>query len=237
MRLPRVSILRLAAWAAGGLALAGAGSSAWATGLAEMPVQSGGAFSVPVASIRDLRFRSTIHQQFDFSCGSAALATLLTHHYNFPVSEQQVFSEMYERGDKAKIRREGFSLLDIKMYLEAHGFAADGFVAGLEDLVSSGIPAIALVKESGYNHFVVLKGVRDARVLIGDPSAGTRAVPYEQFRKMWINSILFVILDHQKLARFNNDADWRVVPGAPVSDGVYNGSLGTGLPKYGPSDF
>lgn len=237
MRVAIPKFLRLAPALAGlFLAVGGQGPAAWAS-QAEMPVQSGGAFSVPVDSLKDLRFRSTIHQQFDFSCGSAALATLLTYHYKFPVSEQQVFSEMYERGDKAKIRQEGFSLLDIKTYLGAHGFASDGFIAGLDDLAASGIPAIVLIKDRGYNHFVVLKGVRDGRVLIGDPSSGTRALHYAQFKDMWINGILFVILDHQKLASFNSDVDWRVAPGAPVSNGVYNGSLGTGLPKYGPGDF
>lgn len=217
--------------ASGGEARAGPG------GVAEMPVQTGGGFSVPVTSIKNLRFRNTIHQQFDFSCGSAALATLLTHHYNFPVTEQQVFSEMYARGDKAKIRREGFSLLDIKMYLEAHGFAADGFVAELEQLSAAGIPAIALIKEHGYHHFVVLKGLRDGRVLIGDPSAGTRALQYDRFKEMWGNGILFVILNRHEHARFNSDADWRAAPGAPFAEGLRNGTLGAALPKRGPADF
>ena len=122
----------------------------------DMPIQSGGAFSVPVDSINDLRFRNTLQQQYDFSCGSAALATLLTHHYSYPVSEQNVFSEMFEHGDKVKIRKEGFSLLDMKAYLEARGFQADGFVAEIDQLLTAGIPAIALIQDHGYNHFVVI---------------------------------------------------------------------------------
>lgn len=206
-------------------------------GQVETPVQSGGAYSVQVSSMKNLRFRHTIHQQFDFSCGSAALATLLTHHYDYPITEQQIFSEMYERGDKEKIRREGFSLLDIKMFLESHGFAADGFVAELEQLSSAGIPALVLIKDRGYHHFVVLKGIRDGRVLIGDPSAGTRALRYEQFKDMWVNGILFVILNRQEHARFNDDADWRAAPGAPLAEGVYSATLGNSLPKRGPADF
>lgn len=206
-------------------------------GAVQMPVQTGGPFSVPVTSIKELRFRNTIHQQYDFSCGSAALATLLTHHYGFPVSEQEVFRAMYERGDKAKIRREGFSLLDIKMYLEANGFQADGFVAELDKLVAAGVPAIALIKDQGYYHFVVIKGVRNGRVLIGDPSAGSRAVDYETFRDMWVNSILFVILNRQERSRFNADADWRAAPGAPLGDGLRQTMQGMVLPKRGPGDF
>ncbi|HJW26901.1 MAG TPA: C39 family peptidase [Rhodocyclaceae bacterium] len=214
-----------------GTALAGPGSTI------ALPVESGGAFAVPVMSMKDLRFRSTIRQQYDFSCGSAALATLLTYHYNYPTSEQEIFREMYERGDKAKIKKEGFSLLDIKTYLEARGFHADGFVADVEQLAAARIPAIALVKEHGYHHFVVIKGLRQGRVLVGDPSAGTRAVPYPQFQDMWVNRILFVIRNKKELAKFDSDGDWRWVPRAPISDGVYRGTTDLALPKRGPSDF
>ena len=84
-------------------------------------------FSVKVTSLKEARFKATTRQQFDFSCGSAAIATLLTYHYNYPVTEQAVFNEMFARGDQVKIRKEGFSLLDMKTYLEAHQFKADGF--------------------------------------------------------------------------------------------------------------
>lgn len=203
---------------------------------ADMPVQSGGAFSVPVHSIKDLRFRNTIHQQYDFSCGSAALATLLTHHYAYPVSEQDVFREMFERGDKDKIRREGFSLLDIKSYLENHGFQADGYVADVEQLVKVGIPAIALIKDSGYYHFVVVKGLRGGRVLVGDPSSGSRAMPERQFKELWVNRVLFVIHNKIEIASFNAEQDWRAAPRAPLGDGVYRG-IADALPKRGPSDY
>lgn len=203
----------------------------------EMPVQSGGSFSVPVASMKAQRFRNTLHQQFDFSCGSAAIATLLTHHYAYVVTEQDVFREMYERGDQAKIRQEGFSLLDMKNYLEARGFEADGFKAEIEQLASAGIPAIALIKENGYHHFVVVKGLRSGRVLIGDPSAGTRAIPYARFTEMWLNRVLFVIRNKVELAKFNSDGDWRVSPRAPFSDGVHRGTAEFMLPKRGPSDY
>lgn len=203
----------------------------------EMPIQSGGAYSVPVNSMRDVRFRNTLRQKYDFSCGSAALATLLTHHYSYSISEQDVFQEMYERGDKAKIRKEGFSLLDMKAYLEAHGFQADGFVADVEQLQVAGIPAIALVKENGYFHFVVVKGLREGRILIGDPSSGTRAMPQRQFKEMWVNRILFVIRNKTELAKFNSEADWRVSPRGPIADGIYRGAAESMLPKRGPNDF
>jgi predicted double-glycine peptidase len=145
---------------------------------------------------------------------------------------------MYRHGDQAKIQREGFSLLDMKRYLESHGYQADGFEAPLDKLESARIPAIALINENGYNHFVVIKGVRDGRVLIGDPAGGTRALARAAFESRWVNQIVFVITNKQELAGFNLAADWRTVPRSPTSDGIIREGLnGITIPKLGPSDF
>ena len=211
--------------------------AAWA-GSVETPLQIGGAYSVPVTSIREARTRSTVLQQYDFSCGSAALSTLLTHHYGYLVSEQAVFEEMFQRGDRAKIQQEGFSMLDMKRYLDEHGFEADGFEAPLEKLAAANLPAIVLLNEHGYNHFVVVKGLKDGRVLLGDPAGGTRAMAQADFEAMWSNHILFVITNRQTSARFNVATDWRTAPEAPLANGIVREGLGTlVLPKRGPNDF
>jgi len=199
---------------------------------------SGGRYAVKVTSLKEARFKATTRQQYDFSCGSAAVATLLTHHYGYPVTEQSVFEEMFARGDQAKIRREGFSLLDMKTYLNAHQFRADGFELPLGKLVESGLPAIVLIAENGYHHFVVIKGMRDGRILIGDPSSGTRAVSRDSFESIWVNKLLFVVHNKQAQARFNDPVDWQVAPRAPLVTGIQFDGMGSiSLTKFGPGDF
>lgn len=207
-------------------------------GTVDLPIQVGGGFHVPVASLKEVKFRATVRQQFDFSCGSAALSTLLTHHYGMPLSEEVIFAEMFANGDQAKIRQEGFSLLDIKMFLDHRGFVADGFEAPLEKLAEARIPAIVLLKENGYSHFVIVKGVRDGRVLVGDPAGGTRVMTRSAFDAVWVNQILFVISNRTDIAVFNAAADWSTAPRAPIGDGVNrDGVAGSLLLKHGPSDF
>ena len=207
-------------------------------GSIDLPLQVGGAFSVRVTSLKEARFAATVRQQHDFSCGSAAVSTLLRHHYGRAVSEAQVFDAMFRDGDAAKIEREGFSLLDMKRYLAAQGLEADGFEAPLADLADARVPAIVLVHERGYNHFVVVKGLRDGRVLIGDPAAGTRAIGLPAFDAMRVNGILFVVANHPDEARFNLAADWQAVPRAPLGgrDGIDRSAI-SALPKLGAGDF
>ena len=205
---------------------------------AYMPGIGGGDVVLPITSLKQARTARTLIQKYDFSCGSAALATLLTHHYNFPVDEQAVFTEMYEAGDQDKIHKEGFSLLDMKRYLEAHGFEADGFEVPLDKLSEARVPAIVLINTNGYHHFVVVKGLQDDRVLIGDPAQGTRAVSRKSFEESWKNGLLFVIHNHMDSARFNLAADWRVAPHAPIGTTYSRGDMNQiALPKLGPGDF
>jgi predicted double-glycine peptidase len=193
---------------------------------------------VPLTSLKQVRFDATVRQQFDFSCGSAALATLLSHHYGVAITEQVVFEEMFRNGDQRKIRQQGFSLLDMQHFLAARGFRADGFQLPLEKLAESKIPAVVLVSEKGYNHFVVIKGLDGDRILLGDPSSGTRAVSLQRFRDMWSSKLLFVIHGYNGAVAFNRPADWRAAPSAPLAEGIARNGLDIiSLPKFGPGDF
>lgn len=219
------------------LALAAVGGTAGAQS-AQLLSTGAGDMQVPVTSLRQARWSRTLLQQYDFSCGSAAVATLLTHHYAYPISEQAVFEQMYAQGDQARIRREGFSLLDMKRVLAAHGFDADGFEQPLDKLGEVNVPAIVLLNDNGYLHFVVVKGLQPDRVLVGDPAQGTRALAREVFAKNWQNGVLFVVHNRMDQARFNLAADWRVAPRAPIgNDMARAGWGGFALQKHGPGDF
>ena len=69
--------------------------------------------------------------------------------------------------------RQGFSLLDLKRYVEQRGYAGIGYgKLRLEDLVAKA-PLMVPVKLKGYNHFVIFRGMRGNRVLLADPPMAT----------------------------------------------------------------
>src|SRR3546814_19943743 len=98
----------------------------------------------------DIPFRSVIRQRYDFSCGSAALATLLTYHYGAPTSEAMPFRAMWEKGDREAIRKVGFSMLDMKTYLASRGFRAEGFRITVDQLKLVKRPTIVLMDLKGF---------------------------------------------------------------------------------------
>jgi uncharacterized protein len=189
-------------------------------------------------SMRELKVRSVILQKYDYSCGSAAVATLLTYHYDHPLTEETAFRTMFNHGNQDKIQKEGFSFLDMKRFLDAHGYPADGFQVSLDDLSKAGIPAIVLMVDNGYHHFVVVKGMRGNTVLIGDPAVGLRVVPREQFEASWPSRVVFVIHDFPTRGEFNTARDWSVRPtsplGRPLSPDTLNNAV---LFRPGGRDF
>jgi uncharacterized protein len=209
--------LCLAALLAGAASRAG---TAWIPGIE-------GVSNVAVRSVQERKFDRVVRQEYDFSCGSAALATLLTFHYDAPTPEEVPFRWMYGRGDQAKISRLGFSLLDMKDYLHSAGYEADGYRATLDTLAQARVPAIALISVRGYRHFVVIKGLRENDVLLGDPALGIRKLSRPEFEQAWENGILFIIRNRSEigLRNFSTQAEWSRIPRAPLGLALSEESL------------
>ena len=174
-----------------------------------------GDFQIPVQSFEDRRFATVVRQRYDFSCGSAALATLLRYHYGRGEAEESAFRGMWAKGDRDQIRRLGFSLLDMKRYLGSLGLQADGYQVDLEEVAKAGVPGIALINLKGYRHFVVVKGVANGEVLVGDPSLGLRTMPATDFKAAW-NGVYFALDAELRRGRssFNRTTQWAQLPRA-----------------------
>ncbi len=223
------------------MSLAALGVTAPGAGAAELNFLPGigGSYSMGVTSIKEARFRRVIKQQYDFSCGSAALATLLSYHYDRPVTEQDVFVSMFEAGDEAKIRTEGFSLLDMKTYLEGADFKANGYRITLDKLMDVGVPAIVLINTHGYRHFVVVKGLSDDEILVGDPALGAKIYQRTEFEPMW-NGIVFVVTDRLDVAKryFNDKREWLVRHKPHIGSALSrNGLASFTMMLRGPGEF
>ena len=212
--------------AAGLLAATGLTVSAAGAAQAQVTYTDGSAsFRVPVANYRDTPFRTVVRQQYDFSCGSAALATLLHYHYGQPVTEADVFRAMWADGNRAKIRKVGFSLMDMKRYLDTRAFNADGYRINVGQLAQLKAPAIAVIRVGDYRHFVVIKGAKDGKVLVGDPALGLRTYSDDDFAKMW-NGVVFLIRSGPtQKAVFNRPEEWSIWPAAPMDGDSLDSSV------------
>ncbi|MDB5996018.1 MAG: hypothetical protein JWP42_3154 [Pseudomonas sp.] len=163
---------------------------------AQMPlsVLPGGAVVYkPIQSIRERKFADLVQQKTDFSCGAAALATVLRQAYWLDVTEDQIIEGMLEHSDQNLVRVQGFSMLDMKRYVESIGMRARGYRVAPETLSDIKIPVVVLLDIRGYKHFVVMQKVDRGWVYIGDPVLGHKRFKVEDFVKGW-NGIIFAVI-------------------------------------------
>jgi uncharacterized protein len=144
-----------------------------------------------VTSVRELRDAGVVKQRYDYSCGAAALATLLTYGMADPVGEETLVIDLLQiisAEDQGTVKRQGFSLLDLQQLAQRRGHAAQGFRVSAAQLARLRHPVIVFVQAHGYRHFTVLKGVRDNRAFLADPSLGNVRMPLYRFLDMWADA-------------------------------------------------
>jgi predicted double-glycine peptidase len=147
-----------------------------------------------VRSLREIRQQNVVVQQWDTSCGAAALATLLVYQHGLAVSEKQIAEAMLRLSSPLKVKtRGGFSLLDLKRYADGQGLQGVGYLnVGLDGLVDMA-PALVPVVVRGYPHFVVVRGRSLDKVLLADPAFGNRTMDVGSFQEAWQGGITFVV--------------------------------------------
>ncbi|WP_432723632.1 C39 family peptidase [Jeongeupia wiesaeckerbachi] len=144
-------------------------------------------------SLREIRFTNVVEQKTDFSCGAATLATVLRYAYGLDAPEEVVLKGMISETNEETVRKLGFSMLDMKRYVEALGFRSKGYKLQPEALQSLKIPAITLLDTNGYKHFVVIRKATATTVYLADPSVGNREVSMEEFVPQWSGVLLAVV--------------------------------------------
>ncbi|KRW58031.1 C39 family peptidase [Pseudomonas sp. TTU2014-080ASC] len=150
--------------------------------------------TVTLEPMNQLQFRNVIRQAYDYSCGSAALTTLLDYYLGRNLQEQQVMEGLLQYGETDKIvERRGFSLLDMKRFMTALGYNSGGFRAAFKDLDELEHPAIVPIEYAGFKHFVVVRDVHNDHVFVADPALGNISFTRTRFEEIWDQNVLFVI--------------------------------------------
>jgi predicted double-glycine peptidase len=149
-------------------------------------------------TLKELRDQYVVKQQLDYSCGAAALATLMVYYYGQNTSEKEILEllntrlETMTEEERARKTRIGFSLLDLKVVAQQKGYRAAGFKLTVDQLPQLLAPVIVHVRPFGYYHFAVLRGVAGDRVYLADPGRGNLRMSIERFLDEW-TGVVFVL--------------------------------------------
>ena len=156
-------------------------------------IPGAGLISRNIVSMRELKFINIVPQKTDFSCGAAALATILKYAYGQDITESEVIEGLLTVSDPELVKQKCFSLLDLKNYVKAHDMRARGYRMDAKLLAKIKIPVIVLLNIRGYKHFVVVKKTTHDKVYIADPALGNRIMDRATFTEGW-NRVVFAVI-------------------------------------------
>ena len=165
--------------------------------------------SFPLKTWKDLRDAGIEKQDKDYSCGSAATATILRSFYGLDVHEKDILDEVIRIGNDGTA-----SFSDLELAVRKFTFKAIGLSANFEKLKTIKIPAIVYLRYRDTNHFSVIRGINEEGVVwLGDPSWDNRKFTEYQFKNMWETrndeklkgKFLLIIPQDKSLASLNKE--------------------------------
>jgi len=129
-----------------------------------------------VESYRSLRYRGVIGQTTWYTCGPAALATLLTEYYATPATEAEMLTLAWESMERSGADAEaGITMLALKEALLIKGHDSMGYkvsVAQLVDYFTQGGLPLVLHVTTPQPHYVVGIGMAGNDLIVADPAFG-----------------------------------------------------------------
>jgi uncharacterized protein len=150
---------------------------------------------IPFRSWQTLRTKDVVMQRFDFSCGAASVATLLTFFLGRPTSEQEallIVRARYTPEDWKKKKDIGLSMEDLAFMAQTLGFQAQGGKLGLAALLKLNGPVIIHLDKGDFQHFTVFRGISGMTVYLADPILGTTGMSVGSFIEQFTGAVLAV---------------------------------------------
>ncbi|MDO7253340.1 C39 family peptidase [Helicobacter cappadocius] len=146
-----------------------------------------------VKSWIEFRNANLVRQKYDYSCGSASLASILKYYYeDSSITERIIIDEILKsKGydvNQNEVLKEGdniISFLDLSKYAIGKGFKAIGLAVDFDTLSKLKIPVIVFVSIRSIDHFTVYKGMDEEYVYLADPSFGNIKIKIDQFKEMF----------------------------------------------------
>jgi len=182
-------------------------------------------------SYKEIKERQIVMQQFDYSCGAAALATIARYYWGDDIGEAHFLDllpklNLNEKELKDRIEN-GLTLTDLRNLANKGGYQATMARVTFRELSQGKVPVVVGIVVKKHEHFAVFRGTDDRRVYLADPIRGQLRVPIEEFLEQWQkNAILIVAKPNTEVKKVN--------PMGIRMDEFYRGVLNEQLVRKNP---
>jgi uncharacterized protein len=152
---------------------------------------------------QELKYADIVRQRLDFTCGGAALATMLSHYWGRPTPEEEILNIFRARYPDPKVWqtkiKDGFSFDDIAFATEVLGYEAAGAKVPIDELAAMNAPVIIHMNKGKFQHFVVLTKAHGDVFYIADPIVGKVALERPEFEQQYTGSAMAIWRDQRPL--------------------------------------
>ena len=161
---------------------------------------SGHTFRANVQSIKEIKEEEAILQTDEFTCGAAALATVLREYGDDDATEGMLLSM-----ETQLVKGKGLSLFQLQTLAERRGFKAEGYKMELANLYDVTAPLILHLAMPEGGHYMVYKGIQGDRIFLIDPGEGNIRMSLERFVSLWTGHCLALLEKNGE--KLQNDFD------------------------------
>lgn len=154
-------------------------------------------FNRYVTSWTVLKKKHVVMQERDYSCGAAALATLMRHHWDDDVTETDLILETIRMLTLEEMRERyenGLTLSDLRRLAVRQGYLSTIGRLEFDKLTNSKIPLLVGVVVNDFEHFVVYRGTDGKYVYLADPARGNVRTLIPEFKKQWQKNAVLVVV-------------------------------------------
>jgi predicted double-glycine peptidase len=161
--------------------------------VSEIPLISNAGYAIDdsssrVSSWKELNEQNVVMQRFDYSCGAASLATMMKYYFDDDVTETKILDyikTIFSESEYARIEEDGLSFLELEKISRSMGYQTASVRLQLPALRQLSGPVIVFLSTKHYRHFAVLRGVKEDRVFLADPSRGNIHLSISRFMSEW----------------------------------------------------
>ena len=145
---------------------------------------------------KQIKQANIVMQKRDYSCGAAALATILVYYWGDNVTEEQILIVIANilTPEELKDRiKKGLAISDIRRACVEMGYVSTIGTLSLQSLSESKVPLIVGLSHNKYDHFVVYRGMDCDWVYVADPIRGNIRIPIVDFASEWQKNAALVV--------------------------------------------
>lgn len=137
-----------------------------------------------VKSLQEVRNGHAIRQNYEQSCGAAALATLINLLDSKSLNELDILKLLYD--NPKTLNTDMLSFFELEQALKKMGYESKAFRINKPHLENFNFPILAKIEDDPrFPHFVVIINHTGDFITIMDPSYGTYISSKREFYRLW----------------------------------------------------